>query len=801
MADDSDNPENALAASGDGRRAAKRIFIAAIELPTPAERSAYLAEACGGDAKLRKRVEALLAVHDSPDPLLDRPVSQTIAATPTDGADAERRAVALLDPPVAEGQIGRLDHYAFLEIVGHGSMGVVFRARDEKLGRVVAIKMLTPALAKSELARRRFVSEARAAAAVSHENVVAVHAVEDHGPIPYLVMQYVHGKTLQAYIDEHAVVDFTGVVRIGLQIAEGLDAAHQQGLVHRDIKPANILLENSVERVKITDFGLAHAIDDAGASQFASNKGTPAFMSPEQACGMQLDQRSDLYSLGCVLYAMCAGSPPFQTGTTLAMLGRITQDEPRPLRMANPLVPEWLAETVHRLIAKDPAARFQRASDVADELRRRLLALQSPASATLAVRTARRSMWRWAGAAAVALLLLAAIVFAVQEFAARRAPKAPRVAGSFAAGVVEIATRDLPVPAAAELASIASPADAFDAKDIRADLLPYTGQRTPQTDRAEVVAIFGEPSAAPGCQLYALALSPDGKTLASARTDGSVELWDVTSAKMRSRLPANRASDAAPMGAVAFDPTGTYLAAGDFKGNVRIWKSSDLSEVVTLGVSASDRITQLAFSPDGKTFAVAAEHVGVQLYSVPEFKPTHRLRTSGDAWAVAFSPDGRTIAYGDSGSVRLCDVASAREVAQLPEHTATIRWIGYRPDGQSIVTAGTHPLRQLSLHTWDARTLERTGSLVGHAQTVLTGAWRADAKLLITAGETEGQLRLWDQSTAQVRCKVLNVMQAGVPWLTSMALSPDGRHLFVAHPKGMIFVVRLAPRGELPRIP
>jgi serine/threonine-protein kinase len=259
-------------------------------------------------------------------------------------------------------------------------MGFVFRALDERLSRIVAIKVLAPALAASTLARCRFEREARAAAAVCHEHVVTIHAVDEAAGYPYLVMQFVSGQSLQEKLDKGGAIGTKEVLRIGMQVASGLAAAHTQGLIHRDIKPANLLLENGVERVKITDFGLARAIDDASITDSGMILGTPHYMSPEQARGEAVDHRSDLFSLGSVLFAMCTGQPPFRAESTVAVLRKVSDDVPRSVRELNPDVPDWLEAIVVRLMSKDPAARFQSAGEVAELLARRLAQVQHPAA-------------------------------------------------------------------------------------------------------------------------------------------------------------------------------------------------------------------------------------------------------------------------------------------------------------------------------------------------------------------------------------------------------------------------------------
>jgi serine/threonine protein kinase len=369
------------------------IFLAALEQATPAARAAYLDVACAGDPALRERVEALLRSRADPDSFLDRPAAERQAQREgepnrTTDLPADRgpladqpaagdEAPAFLAPGREPGSLGRLDHYEVLEVIGRGGMGVVFKARDTRLQRIVAIKVLAAPLAASGTARQRFFREARAAAAVRDEHVVSIHAVSDEsGSTPYLVMEFIAGVTLEKRIKARGSLAVKEILRIGMQAAEGLAAAHRQGLIHRDIKPANILLENGVERVKITDFGLARAADDASLSQSGVIAGTPLYMSPEQARGETLDQRSDLFSLGSVLYTLCTGRAAFSAGNTVAVLKRVCEEAPRPIREFNPDIPEWLAAVVDRLLAKDAGERFQTAGELAAELGQHLAQLQ-----------------------------------------------------------------------------------------------------------------------------------------------------------------------------------------------------------------------------------------------------------------------------------------------------------------------------------------------------------------------------------------------------------------------------------------
>ena len=369
------------------------IFAAARQLQTSAARTAFLDTACAGDAALRCRLEELLRCLDGREDFLRRPALEQLAVSDADDAtrmqqaetppdeatqqgDATHDAVLqLLAPSKRPDSLGLFKHYEVLAAVGKGGFGTVLKVFDPKLHRLVAVKVLAPELAASGPARQRFLREARAAAAVRHDHVIDIHAVDDE-PLPHLVMEYIDGPTVQQKLDQTGPLPVNEILRLGLQMAAGLAAAHKQGLIHRDVKPSNILLENGVERVKISDFGLARAVDDASLTQSGLVAGTPQYMSPEQAEGKHLDQRSDLFSLGSVLYALCTGHPPFRASASLAVLRRVCEDTPRPIREINSDIPEWLVAIVTRLHAKQPADRFQSAQELADLLAGYLSELQ-----------------------------------------------------------------------------------------------------------------------------------------------------------------------------------------------------------------------------------------------------------------------------------------------------------------------------------------------------------------------------------------------------------------------------------------
>jgi len=263
--------------------------------------------------------------------------------------------------------LGSIDGFEVEQLIGRGGMGVVYRGFDRDLNRPVAIKFLAPHLAANGVARRRFAREAQAAAAVVHHNVVPIHSVNSSPERPYLVMALVAGRSLQKHVEDHGPLPVIDIVRVAQQIAAGLAAAHEQGLIHRDIKPANIMLEKDVSRVMITDFGLARAADDAALTQSGWLAGTPHYMSPEQAKGDPIDHRSDLFSLGSVIYFMATGREPFRAEKSFAVLQKIGSKQHASPRSINNQIPRTLEQIVDSLMDKSPARRIQSATQ-ANEL-------------------------------------------------------------------------------------------------------------------------------------------------------------------------------------------------------------------------------------------------------------------------------------------------------------------------------------------------------------------------------------------------------------------------------------------------
>jgi WD40 repeat protein/tRNA A-37 threonylcarbamoyl transferase component Bud32 len=779
---------------------AKDLFLTALEKP-PAERAAYLDQACGGDVVLRQRVEALVQAHHEPDRLLDRPpavpekssgtiavegsgvapppsvsmLEETQAETSIRNDDASE-ALNFLAPPREPNSLGRLDHYDVLEVVGRGGMGVVLKARDTKLQRVVAVKVLAPQLAASGTARKRFVREAQAAAAIRDENVIDIHDVNDDGAIPYLAMEYVCGITLDDRIKQGGPLELKELLRIGIQTAAGLAAAHRHGLIHRDIKPGNILLENGVQRVKITDFGLARAVDDASLTQSGVIAGTPLYMSPEQARGETVDHRSDLFSLGSVLYTLATGHPPFRASNTMAVLKRVCEDTPRPIRENNPVIPNWLCDIIGKLHAKDPAERFQSAAEVANLLSQHLAHLQQPqlaarpaaVTAVTAVapprsRRSRLAVTTGLAAAMVLILTVSGIAIGCRLLM----PDPPGPVGPDPDGD----NTDRPLTAE-EKAKLPSPFDGRERAQIPRSLLAQFGDGNPDLAPPEMVAVLGE------TRQFILpdvgdrgfpARSDDGKLLA-VPCGTNVYLYDVQSGERVRSFSGH-------MGRVmsaAISHDGRYLAGGGGVGDftARVWDIESGKAIFT-SPNLNGEVFGLAFSADNKRLLTGSNDRTGRLWDLGTGKELFALEghTQGLLFTL-FHPDGKHLVTASfDGTVRVWDAETGKVQKVLEGHTMKVQRLDFSPNGKVLASGTEHEAILWNADTWErVKTINTTAGWL---------AFDTEGKTLLAANHDTGgavhKLTRWNIADGREAASFTLKSRGSYGLYT---LSPDGKQLF-----------------------
>ena len=345
-------------------------FEEALDLPRE-QRAAFLETACRNMPDLRRRVEELLAENDRLTGF--HRSSRAAAASERESSSSTTRSMPLL----------RLGRFALLEPLGAGGMGVVYRARDEKLQRDVAVKVIAQGLLTTDAVRHRFRDEALALARLSHPNIATLFDVGEQDGIDYLVMEYVPGQSLRDKLSD-GPLSATEATRIAGQIAEALEEAHTQGVIHRDLKPANVIMTPRGQ-AKVLDFGVAKLLANTDATQSLLETsgpiGTPLYMSPEQALGRSVDARTDLWSLGAVYYAMLTGHPPFQADSAAAVLRAIVSDRCPPVRASVPGMPPEAEHIVSHALEKDPARRYSNAAEFVHDSRSLLQKLNGPTAA------------------------------------------------------------------------------------------------------------------------------------------------------------------------------------------------------------------------------------------------------------------------------------------------------------------------------------------------------------------------------------------------------------------------------------
>jgi hypothetical protein len=633
-------------------------------------------------------------------------------------------------------------------------MGVVLKAFDPALHRIVAIKVLAPQLASSGTGRKRFIREAQAAAAIRDQHVVDIHAVGEEKGLPFIVMEFISGISLQEKIERSAPLPIDEALRIGAQTAAGLAAAHAQGLIHRDIKPANILLENGVERVKITDFGLARVVDDSSLTQSGVIAGTPQYMAPEQARGDAIDHRADLFSLGSVLYAMCTGEPPFRAAGNMATLKRVCDDTPRPMKQSNPDVPDWFVAVIAKLHAKNPAERFQTAREVGEVLARFLAHLQGPTQAPLPMlapapvrrpQPARRR--RWVLAAGFALLVfgaMAALPFILEWGRGKN--------GGVANGPAPPGQDTLQVRLRATLEGHASAGYvAFHPAD---NILASAGAHGDHTIKLWDLTTEKELVTLPGhtAQITVLAFTVDGTTLASASLDRSVRFWDVDARKERepALLHPNM------VWALAFSPDGKTFATAGSDFIAKLWDMKTGIEEATLPTGVGARA--LAFAPKTKLLAVTMGSVNdpkVQLWNLEtrQVQPPLLVGHSRGPECVAFDPDGALLATGGHDrTVILWDVAAGKKLKTL-YHDNLVQGVAFSADGKILASCDglyNRPEEPGAVKLWDVATRKELLTLPPHPGCVYGVAFSPRDNILATAC-ADGHIRLWDVSRANAK--------------------------------------------------
>jgi WD40 repeat protein/serine/threonine protein kinase len=799
------------------------IFAAALERLNPAERQAFLDEACGDDAELRRRVEALLGSHNGAGDFLRRPAVEQMdrppaehgsehgeprggpgSETPTDAGPADYGEVLkLLQPAQRPDSLGRLAHYEVLELLGRGGFGTVLKVFDEKLHRVVAIKVLAAELAASGNARERFMREARAAAAVRHDHIIDIHAVGE-APLPHLVMEYIDGPNLQQKMDRCGPLPLKEVLRIGVQIAEGLAAAHRHGLIHRDIKPANILLENGVERVKITDFGLARLADDANLTQWGLIAGTPQYMSPEQAEGHHVDPRSDLFSLGSVLYALCAGHSPFRANSTMAVLRRVCDETPQPIREINGDIPEWLAAIIARLHAKKPADRFVSARELADLLASHLAALQAGVAAPQhqkpwdsrpedGAATTHLSLPRQKPRVSARGLLLALAVglipaslavglYVVRPWAGSgdREPGDPPGQGHVSRLVPPYRPGPrIQLPDPRELAGKPTAADALKLEGISAVLAHISFREAVRIPR-ELVAVLGDDGfLAPNGNgaAWRIDLSADGKLLAMPQ-GSMVHLFETPSGKYLRTVNA-------PSGTLrraVFSPDGRLLAAtawlDEEKSTIYVWDVRDDWKLLDRSPPPTYRVDYAVFTADSKHLVTSGHADGQPLF-VADARTGAKVQVIElDRQCLAIlSRAGKHLAVADWSSTKVVvlETETWQTVKTFERHTPAAGDVVFSPDDK-ILALGSDD--EVKLYTVETGATVQTLKTVGHQL-----AFTPDGKTLLTWAtfeqRTSHTVTRWDVESGKQRGQF---SVTGPKDYFFPRISPNGKDLYVNYP-------------------
>jgi serine/threonine protein kinase/uncharacterized protein with WD repeat len=704
---------------------------------------------------------------------------------PRDGA----RLTAVVGETEAHLASGLARHFRIVRRLGAGGMGTVFLAEQIAVGnRPVALKVLLRKLLDEPEFLLRFQNEAASTGRIDHPNVVTIYesGQADDGT-PYIAMKYLEGETLRHALKARGALPLAECAEILRQIARGLNAAHNLGIIHRDLKPDNIFLTRGDEGemvVKVVDFGIAKLRESATHTLTGTVLGTPAYMSYEQASGMksdELDARSDIYSLGVVVYEMLTGRVPFHSDTPLGYLRKHLQDAPPPFRAVKPDLPALpqLESVVMKALTKERDKRYSSVLEFAREFAR-AAAPDSQRAARAEAPTATARVQAQAVGAPVPERSApekegdSSPVTPVPE-ALTTTPTQTITSATAAAIVTPTPTPEGPrtplVPASTRTAVTTAPET----------VPPRLGPERSHPSRRKWLVLAGSlillivaavvshrlwlaPSSAlertlttSGEAVEPVTFSSDGKLLASVDGHRTVTLWDVGSWTIRQRW----SSDA--VNSVAFSPDGKLLASGNGDHTIKLWDVRTGTVQETLQ-GHTDRVESVAFSPDGTLLASGGFDWTIKLWNVVQGTVRQTLTGhTGPIFPVAFSPDGKLLASaGADNTVKLWDVAAG---TLKQTHDTTRGPLAFSPDSQLLAIGSGY-----DVILWDVPSGTLTRRLA-HASEIYSVAFSPDGKLLASGG-WDPVIKLWDVGSWSLRQEL-----RGANVVTSLAFSPDGKLL------------------------